>query len=126
LGGLRVQEEKKEKQMKIQEMARQIYRSVYPTIDDKRAAARVRGQIEDWLIDGDIDGMTIDELVEEWKDSICEWFEENLTDEDISTFHEDSEYTPHVEALVAQAGIEGIEIWGSRTGKEPLTVCLLS
>lgn len=50
-----------------------------------------------------------------------EYIEANLSDEDIDAWHE-GEVTDHLRQLMTEAGVECIEIWGSRTGSEPLSV----
>jgi hypothetical protein len=53
-----------------------------------------------------------------------QFFEDNLTDEDIAAWHE-GELSEHAEALLEQVremGVDAIQVWGSRTGMEPLSV----
>ena len=53
-------------------------------------------------------------------EEVADILEDVLTDEDIRTWHEDAEATDHVESLFNLFG--PFDIWGSRTGNEPLTV----
>ena len=52
----------------IAQLAEQIYREFYGRIDSKRFEPRKRGEIEDWLTEGDIEDMTLTELKQEWAD----------------------------------------------------------
>lgn len=44
-----------------------------------------------------------------------------LTDDDIEAWH-GGELTGHVEYLMNQLGVSELQIWGSREGREPLSV----
>jgi hypothetical protein len=49
------------------------------------------------------------------------YIEENLTDEDIEAWH-NGELTAHVEQLMREAGVDELQIYGSHTGSEPLSI----
>lgn len=51
----------------------------------------------------------------------AEYIQANLTDEGIDGWHE-GEVTEHTRQLMREAGVSCIEIWGSNTGSEPLSV----
>lgn len=51
------------------------------------------------------------------------WIEENLTGEDIEAWHSGN-CTDHVRQLIDEMGVDCIQIWGSNTGTEPLSVVM--
>lgn len=54
-----------------QAMAEAIYIEAHGDVDDKRFRATKTGEIRDWLDNGDPDGMTQAQLVEEWLDYVA-------------------------------------------------------
>lgn len=46
-----------------------------------------------------------------------------LSDEDIEAWHA-GDVTPHVEGLMNSLKVKELQVWGSRTGREPLSVIL--
>lgn len=77
--------------------------------------------------------MTLQEIAEKYGDvdeagqpldsAKAKWIEENLTNDDINAWH-NGDCTDHVRELMTEAGVECIQIWGSNTGPEPLSVNL--
>ncbi len=49
----------------IQQIADEIYREFYG-LDHKRFDARKTGEIVDWLTEGDLENMTLEDLKTEW------------------------------------------------------------
>ena len=53
-----------------------------------------------------------------------DFIEDNLTCEDVQQWHEESNATENVEALMDAVDVDCIQIWGSHDGPEPLSVNL--
>jgi hypothetical protein len=57
---------------RIEQLAFDIYDEVYGHIDDKRHKTQYITEIYDWLANGDIDGRSLGDLVEEWREYTAE------------------------------------------------------
>jgi len=56
-------------------------------------------------------------------ETMTDYIESRLTDNDIKMWHEKAECTEHVEQLMHECGAT-IQIWGSHAGPEPLSVVI--
>lgn len=54
----------------------------------------------------------------------CDFIVDHLTPDDVHQWHEESNATENVKALMAAVGLDCIQIWGSHDGPEPLGVNL--
>jgi len=52
----------------LKEIADEIYYEVYGHIDSKSHARETKAEIYEWLAEGDTEGVTIEQLVEWWKE----------------------------------------------------------
>jgi hypothetical protein len=57
---------------RIEQLAFDIYDEVYGHLDDKRHKSRRVGEIYDWLANGDPEGRSLGDLVEEWREYTAE------------------------------------------------------
>lgn len=57
-------------------------------------------------------------------DNACDFIINELTQEDIERWHNDSEATPNVTDLMQAVGVDCIQIWGGFSGDEPVTVTI--
>lgn len=54
----------------------------------------------------------------------CDFIADNLSAEDVRQWHEESNATENVQALMDAVSVDCIQIWGSHDGPEPLHVNL--
>jgi len=59
-------------EQRIEQLAFDIYDEVYGHLDDKRHKSQYVSEIYDWLANGDIEGRSIEDLVEEWREYTAE------------------------------------------------------
>lgn len=57
-----------EAERRIEQLAFDIYDDVYGHLDDKRHKSRFITEIIDWLINGDLEGRSLEDLAEEWRE----------------------------------------------------------
>ena len=59
-------------EQRIEQLARAIYSELHGHLDYKYFKAMRVSEILDWLSDGDIEGRSIEDLVEEWREYTAE------------------------------------------------------
>lgn len=78
----------------------------------------LEAEIEAWLSD-ETDADDVDALAYNFRKCIEDKIADGLTDEDIAAWHA-GELSDNASALVARYG--AFQVWGSRTGSEPLSI----
>ena len=67
-------------EQRIEQLAFDIYDEVYGHLDDKRHKSRFITEIIDWLINGDLEGRSLEDLVEEWREYTAEDEEDTMNE----------------------------------------------